>query len=144
MLECKQCLLLCLSSAAPSACAGKPKFAGAPVIANQVQKVRGSIKTSDTVGLQSYSTVVPFGETDLNLTLARLENCTHGGPLDICSLCEAVRGTVHVCVYMRACVCMCVSVRDCACLCVCVHAVHACGSMRQAVGDGMFLHVHKS
>ena len=141
MLECKQCLLLCLSSTAPSACVGKPKFAGAPVIANEVQKVRGAIKTSDTVGLQSYSTVVPFGETDLNLTLARLENCTHGGPLDICSLCEAVRGTVHVCVYMCVCVYMrarmcvhvrvCVSVRVCVCMCVreccvsvCVH-VHA-------------------
>ena len=130
MLECKQCLLLCLSSTAPSACAGKPKFAGAPVIANEVQKVRGGIKTSDTVGLQSYSTVVPFGETDLNLTLARLENCTHGGPLDICSLCEAVRGTVHVCVYVRVYVCMrvyarvCVHVRVCVCVCVCMQFMH--------------------
>lgn len=93
-----------LSTTAPSACAGKPKFAGAPVIANEVQKVRGGIKTSDTVGMQSYSMVVPFGETDLNLTLARVENCTHGGPLDICSLCEVVRGTVCLCVhFMPAC-----------------------------------------
>lgn len=69
------------------------------MIANEVQKIRGGIKTSDTVGLQSYSMVVPFGETDLNLTLARVENCTHGGPLDICSLCEAVSA-------LCACVCL--------------------------------------
>ena len=73
------------------------------MIAGEVQKVRNSIKTSDTVGLQSFSTVVPFGETDLNLTLARVENCTHGGPLEICSLCEVVRGTLCTwwCMYTR-------------------------------------------
>lgn len=83
------------------------------MIANEVQKVRGGIKTSDTVGLQSYSMVVPFGETDLNLTLARVENCTHGGPLDICSLCEAV-STLCACAHVHACS-------------VCVQFMPACG-----------------
>jgi hypothetical protein len=84
---------------APSACEGKPKYAGAPVIASEVEKIRSSIVTSQNATLQSYATVVPFGETNLNLTLSRVANCTHGGPIDICSICEVVRlGMCALCV----------------------------------------------
>jgi len=31
--------------------------------------------------------VIPFGPTNLNITLQRLNNCTTGGPLDICRIC---------------------------------------------------------
>ena len=65
------------------------------MIAEHVEKVRSSIPTSSSVSLQSHSVVIPFGETDLNLTLARVENCTHGGPLDICSLCTRVGSPVY-------------------------------------------------
>ena len=37
-----------------------------------------------------YSQIVPFGPTILNATLARFENCTSGGPLDICSICAVL------------------------------------------------------
>ena len=82
---------ICLSFLAGSACAGKPNYAGAPVIASAVQRLRDDTPvTSDDVGLVSASTVVDFGETQGNLTLARVANCTQGGPLDICSLCRVV------------------------------------------------------
>ncbi|XP_065846557.1 neutral ceramidase A-like [Oscarella lobularis] len=82
---------------AGSACAGKPNYAGAPVIASAVQRLRDDTPvTSDDVGLVSASTVVDFGETQGNLTLARVANCTQGGPLDICSLCRVLRCDVNL------------------------------------------------
>jgi hypothetical protein len=39
--------------------------------------------------LAQAQSVVNFGPTNLNLTLQRLDNCTQGGPLDICSICKA-------------------------------------------------------
>ena len=72
------------------ACAGKPDYAGATVIATQVQKVRNSAKTSGDVRLAAVSMIVPFGPTQLNLTLQRVANCSQGGPLDICSICKVV------------------------------------------------------
>ena len=69
------------------------------MIASEVEKIRSSIVTSQNATLQSYATVVPFGETNLNLTLSRVANCTHGGPIDICSICEVVRlGMCALCV----------------------------------------------
>ena len=45
---------------------------------------------SENVDIKVAAEVVPFGKTNLNLTLARIENCTKGGPLDICGICEIV------------------------------------------------------
>ena len=71
-------------------CDGKPQFKGAPVIANAVMNARNKLNMSDNVTMAVTAQVVPFGETNLNLTLARVENCTKGGPLDICGICEVV------------------------------------------------------
>jgi len=32
--------------------------------------------------------VIPFGPTNLNITLERIGNCSNGGPLDICKICD--------------------------------------------------------
>jgi hypothetical protein len=63
-------------------------FAGAPTIAAAVQSVWNSLNPTDQVTMSSASSIIPFGVTQLNLTLARLDNCTSGGELDICSLCR--------------------------------------------------------
>jgi len=62
-------------------------FAGASKISNAVSKIRSSLKPTNQVGIKTYSQIIPFGPTNLNLTLARLDNCTSGGPLDICTIC---------------------------------------------------------
>ena len=51
---------------------------------------RNDLKMSQNVSLKVAAQVVPFGETNGNLTLARVENCTKGGPIDICTLCRVV------------------------------------------------------
>lgn len=62
-------------------------FAGATKIAATVKQVHDSLNPTNIITMNSNSQIVPFGMTQLNLTLARLDNCTRGGPLDICSLC---------------------------------------------------------
>lgn len=69
-------------------CDDKPKFKGAPVIAKAVMDARNNLTLSENVDIKVAAQVVPFGKTDINLTLARVENCTKGGPLDICGICE--------------------------------------------------------
>ena len=75
---------------AAETCNGKPEFHGAPIIAEAVMKTRNGLKMSQNVSMKVAAEVVPFGETNANLTLARVENCTKGGPIDICSLCRVV------------------------------------------------------
>lgn len=53
-------------------------------------ETRDNLTMSENVELNITAQVVPFGPTNLNLTLARVENCTKGGPLDICGICEVV------------------------------------------------------
>ena len=67
-----------------------PQFDGAPVIATAIMNARNNIKTSQNVTIKVAAQVIPFGETNGNLTLARVENCTKGGPLDICTICRVV------------------------------------------------------
>jgi len=62
-------------------------FVGAPTFARAVMSVRNSLKPTTDVGFVTYSKIIPFGETKLNITLQRFDNCTMGGPLDICSIC---------------------------------------------------------
>jgi len=65
-------------------------FPGAKNISSAVATLRASLNPTDTVVMNSSSQIVAFGETQLNLTLARLDNCTQGGPIDICSICDVL------------------------------------------------------
>jgi len=60
------------------------------ILANAATKLRQEIKvTSQIDDLQVASKIIDFGKTHLNLTLARVANCTHGGYLDICTFCSS-------------------------------------------------------
>lgn len=59
-------------------------ISGAAKIAAAVEQTRASLKPTTTIDIKVASAIVPFGMTNLNLSLARLDNCTQGGPLDIC------------------------------------------------------------
>eukprot|EP00047_Mylnosiga_fluctuans_P005565 m.241238 g.241238 ORF g.241238 m.241238 type:complete len:464 (+) comp13811_c0_seq1:57-1448(+) len=72
-------------------CDGKPNYKGAPIIAAKVKEVRDSIKPSPDAQVAGYSEVVHFGPTNMNLTFARFDNCTSGGPLDICTICRILK-----------------------------------------------------
>jgi len=74
-------------------CSGdKPvNFHGAITIANAVQQERESITTTSSVNIAAVSQVVEFGPTNLNATFGRFDNCTNGGPLDICTICAILR-----------------------------------------------------
>ena len=85
------CINILPKSTADDTCSGKPDFNGAPVIASAVMAARNDLKMSQNVSMKVAAQVVPFGETNGNLTLARVENCTKGGPIDICTLCRVVR-----------------------------------------------------
>ena len=86
---------LLVTSLGGDTCSGEPNFQGAPVIAKAVMDARNNTKMSDNVEIRVATQVVPFGETNLNLTFARVENCTSGGPVDICSICKVV-GEVYI------------------------------------------------
>ena len=47
--------------------------------------------TTSILSITAVSQVVDFGDTDLNYTLARFNNCTEGGILDICTFCKVLR-----------------------------------------------------
>jgi len=80
------------------ACNNGPNFSGGPVIGQKVKDIRASLKPSNdpTVDVQVATQTVEFGETDLNLTLARVENCTQGGPIDICGICKILDCDVNL------------------------------------------------
>jgi len=69
-------------------CDGAPHFKGSTLMANAVLQKSASLVTSSLVQLTAHSRFVDFGPTNLNFTLARWDNCSHGGPIDICSICE--------------------------------------------------------
>jgi len=73
---------------APGVCNGKPNFVGANTIASAVAAERLRIAPTSAVTLHAASLVIPFGFTQLNITLARFENCTSGGTMDICTICR--------------------------------------------------------
>eukprot|EP00053_Salpingoeca_punica_P013748 m.124504 g.124504 ORF g.124504 m.124504 type:complete len:479 (-) comp16294_c0_seq1:2080-3516(-) len=80
----------------PQMCQGKPQYAGASIIGTKIAQVRSSIQTSDQVVLQGFSQVVPFGKTNLNYTLQRFNNCSTGGPMDICTICRILHCDVNL------------------------------------------------
>lgn len=72
-------------------CSGMPNYGGAPIIAQAVKETRDNITTSTSASIAVASKFVPFGPTQLNATLARFDNCTSGGYLDICTVCKYLR-----------------------------------------------------
>ncbi|KJE90076.1 hypothetical protein CAOG_01451 [Capsaspora owczarzaki ATCC 30864] len=65
-------------------------FAGAVTIAQAVKSTRDSIVTATNITIAAAYAEVNFGDTDMNITLARFENCTSGGELDICTICAVI------------------------------------------------------
>jgi hypothetical protein len=67
-----------------------PNFKGSYIIADLIM---GAIKNmnnlTDDVNVFVAHHNTDFGPTNLNLTLARVANCTQGGILDVCSWCSA-------------------------------------------------------
>jgi len=85
---------------ADQTCSNAPNFAGAPIIASAVKKIRDSLNTTNTgIEMVAYSKVFEFGPTDLNITLQRFDNCTSGGALDICTLCTILRCDLNAHLY---------------------------------------------
>jgi len=68
-------------------CDPKPSFKGSALMADAVVNTRASVGVSNNVNLKAATIDFPFGPTNLNATLGRFLNCTHGGPLDICTFC---------------------------------------------------------
>jgi len=68
-------------------CDPKPSFTGSGLMADAVVSTRASLVTTGNIKMTVQSQTIPFGPTNLNLTLERLLNCTHGGPIDICTFC---------------------------------------------------------
>jgi hypothetical protein len=73
---------------APGACNNAPEFVGADLIAATIQAERYNLKPTGQITLQHYAQAVPFGHTNLNITFARVGNCSEGGILDICGICR--------------------------------------------------------
>jgi len=71
----------------PGMCSPAPNFKGSQLMSDAVAKFRPTIATYDQVDILANSQVVPFGPTNLNITLKRFLNCSSGGFLDICTLC---------------------------------------------------------
>lgn len=72
------------------ACSGAPNFLGGITMANTVMAIRTNTTTSKTANITASSVQFDMGLTQTNWTLARNENCTQGGPFDICSICAIV------------------------------------------------------
>jgi len=77
-------------------CTNRPNFSGGPVIGKAVAQTRATLKPTSIIQMQSANARVNFGMTQLNLTLSRLDNCTTGGPLDICAICEVLDCTENI------------------------------------------------
>jgi hypothetical protein len=64
-------------------------FKGSHILSDYIiNGVKQGQVTSDIV-LAVANHISDFGLTNLNLTLERVANCTHGGPLDVCTWCSA-------------------------------------------------------
>jgi len=74
----------------PNMCNDAPNFNGSGIMAKAVVSLRANITAYSEIEIVGITHVVPFGPTDLNATLARFDNCSSGGYLDICSLCAVL------------------------------------------------------
>jgi hypothetical protein len=76
-------------------CDNAPAFVGSGVMSSAVINLReGLPTTSSQVNFKAYSQTVNFGLANVNFTLQRFDNCTSGGPLDICSICKVLDCTI--------------------------------------------------
>lgn len=48
------------------------------------------MKPTNAVSLSAFSHYVSFGPAIINATLARFDNCTSGGDMDICTICRMI------------------------------------------------------
>ena len=71
-------------------CDNGPDFVGGHKMFEAVQATRANITTGSELKLTTHADIVDFGPTILNATLARFSNCTSGGFLDICTVCEVI------------------------------------------------------
>ncbi len=74
-------------------CDNAPDFVGSHIIAGKVGtqvQAMAATATAD-VAVATASQEVDMGRGDLNYTLARFDNCTHGGFLDMCTVCRLLR-----------------------------------------------------
>jgi len=82
---------------APGMCDNEPSFVGSKKIAMAVSAAaKAIVPSNEGSSLAVSSTVIDFGPTDLNATLGRWDNCTSGGQLDICTICEVLQCDLHV------------------------------------------------
>jgi len=72
-------------------CGGAPAFKGGALMAAAVIAERAKIVPVAQVVLSAASDIVDFGPTNLNFTLDRWDNCSTGGPLDVCGICEVLK-----------------------------------------------------
>jgi len=72
----------------PGMCNSAPNFNGSTIMANTVVGLRSNITTYSTIDFEGVTQYVPFGPTNLNATFQRFDNCSTGGPLDVCTLCR--------------------------------------------------------
>lgn len=70
-------------------CNGDPsKWAGPAILASAIIGASNQLAPQTTGSLAVVSAVTDFGPVVLNATLERFNNCSSGGPLDICSICR--------------------------------------------------------
>jgi len=72
-------------------CDNAPNFNGAMNMSAAVIALWQTLTPTTNVQIAASSQIIDFGPTDLNYTLARFNNCTSGGTLDICTICAAIR-----------------------------------------------------
>jgi len=77
-------------------CNGAPEFPAAVTIANKIIEWRNTIVPANNISFKAASKTVDFGNLHLNLTFARIANCTSGGPMNICSICEVLKCVVDL------------------------------------------------
>ena len=65
-------------------------LAGGKILGDAVLSTRAQTATAASAGIAAASVIVPFGPTNLNVTFERFNNCTHGGPLDVCGVCKVL------------------------------------------------------
>jgi len=80
-------------------CDGAPEFKGSALMADAVEKLRSSLNPTSQIEINAISQLVDFGPTNLNATLQRFSNCTHGGPIDICTFCAFFRCDLNLHLY---------------------------------------------
>ncbi|MDP2435452.1 MAG: neutral/alkaline non-lysosomal ceramidase N-terminal domain-containing protein [archaeon] len=78
------------------ACSGKPVMAGGVTMGNAAMVFRSQATTFASGQLTTSYSRLDLGQGAMDWSLARNENCTSGGPLDICSICEKMNCTASL------------------------------------------------